>query len=61
MAGKHKPPGSRKKVNHRQSVLVVDGETGDSLAEICPGERRNVIYVRPLKPFVRSRVVPRKA
>lgn len=60
-AGKGKPPGSRKKVSHDKTIVVTDHETGDELLAICPGEKRNVVYVRSLKPYIRSRVVQRKA
>ena len=61
MSGKGKPPGSRKKVSSKHMVIITDHESGEATTKIYPGEKRNVLYVEHLKPYIRSRVVPRKA
>lgn len=63
MAGRKQPPGWRKKISHEQALEIMDRETGEITTRIYPsppGERRNVLYVEHLKPYVRSRVVKRK-
>ncbi len=64
MAGKSKPPGSRKKITGEQALEIIDRETGEATTRIYPsqpGERRNIVYVETLKPYVRTRVVRRKS